>query len=408
MAVMRFIDFFAGIGGFHLAFKSAGHECVGWCEVNEYARKSYEAMYDVAGLWTARDIRAVEPSDLPEADIYCFGFPCQSFSIAGKRGGFADTRGTLFFEIMRLAKARKPCVLVGENVAGLLSHGGGRTFGTIINAMGKLGYDVEWQVINSKYYVPQNRERIYVVGHTRADGTKKILPITGGIGEAGGVQGPVATTITARTGEACANGTYIIEDRQLSQEARLKQVPGNLYCTAVEPNPAAGRVYDPSGIAPALLDPTGGGHRETKIAIPALTAQDCHDVAVSGVYTGCSEEFYRGELPDCSRSIKASKHDAAVVIRQRPHGFNKGGDHEIAPALTGSSYQENNFIVGGTRIRKLTPREYFRLQGFPDDMFDRAAAVNSNSQLYKQAGNSVTVPVVREIAKGIAEAYGKC
>jgi DNA (cytosine-5)-methyltransferase 1 len=122
---MKFIDFFAGIGGFHLAFEEAGHKCVGWCEIDRYARRSYEAIHDTKGLWTADDIRAVKPSDLPPADIYTFGFPCQSFSVAGKRGGFDDTRGTLFFEVMRLAKARQPRLLVAENVSGLLSHGGG-------------------------------------------------------------------------------------------------------------------------------------------------------------------------------------------------------------------------------------------------------------------------------------------
>jgi len=176
---MTFIDFFAGIGGFRLVFEQSGHKCVGWVEIDKFARRSYEAIHDTKEEWTAKDIRAVEPAELPEADIYTFGFPCQSFSIAGKRGGFDDTRGTLFFEVMRLAKARQPGLLVGENVAGLLSHNGGRTFETVIYTMEELGYVVEWQVINSKYYVPQNRERVFIIGHFRGGSRRRVFPIFG-------------------------------------------------------------------------------------------------------------------------------------------------------------------------------------------------------------------------------------
>lgn len=166
---MTFIDFFAGIGGFRLGMEMAGHKCVGHCEIDEWANKSYVAMHNPGkDEWYARDITTVEPGDLPDADCYCGGFPCQAFSIAGKRGGFADTRGTLFFDVMRLAKERHPKILFLENVKGLLNHDEGRTFGTIIRTMDELGYDVEWQVFNSKYFgVPQNRERVFIIGHFR-------------------------------------------------------------------------------------------------------------------------------------------------------------------------------------------------------------------------------------------------
>src|SRR5690606_33529773 len=124
------------------------------------------------------DIRTVKPEDLPDADCYCGGFPCQSFSVAGKRGGFKDTRGTLFFEIMRLAAVRKPKYLFLENVPGLLSHNGGKTFVTIRNTMGELGYDAEWQVLNSKDFgVPQNRERVFIIGYPRGTRRRKVFPI---------------------------------------------------------------------------------------------------------------------------------------------------------------------------------------------------------------------------------------
>ena len=138
---MRFIDLFAGIGGFRMGMEMAGHECGGYIEIDKYARQSYEAIHDTKGEWTAHDIRTVDPRELPEADCYTAGFPCQSFSVAGRRGGFTDTRGTLFFEIMRLAKARKPEYLFLENVKGLLSCDGGKTFATIISTLAELGYN---------------------------------------------------------------------------------------------------------------------------------------------------------------------------------------------------------------------------------------------------------------------------
>lgn len=123
---MRFFDFFAGIGGFRLGMEMAGHECVGHCEIDKYANMSYEAMHHPKESEVFfQDVRTVKPSDMPECECYCFGFPCQAFSIAGKRRGFEDTRGTLFFEVMRLAKERKPSILFAENVAGLLNHEGG-------------------------------------------------------------------------------------------------------------------------------------------------------------------------------------------------------------------------------------------------------------------------------------------
>ena len=175
---MRFFDFFAGIGGFRLGMEMAGHECVGHCEIDKYANKSYIAMHHPKESEVFfKDVRTISPWDMPECECYCFGFPCQSFSIAGRRGGFQDTRGTLFFEVMRLAEARHPKILFAENVKGLLNHDGGATFGTIIRTMDELGYDVEWQLLNSRYWVPQNRERVFIVGHSRREPTPKVFPI---------------------------------------------------------------------------------------------------------------------------------------------------------------------------------------------------------------------------------------
>ena len=163
---IRYFDMFAGIGGFRSALeKIGGFECVGYCEIDKYARKAYETMYDTRGELFFEDARKIVPEQLPDIDLICGGFPCQSFSIAGARRGFDDTRGTLFFEIARIAAVKRPEFLLLENVQGLLNHDKGRTFETILTTLDELGYDVAWQVLNSKNFgVPQSRNRVYIVG----------------------------------------------------------------------------------------------------------------------------------------------------------------------------------------------------------------------------------------------------
>ncbi|EAK9269682.1 DNA (cytosine-5-)-methyltransferase, partial [Listeria monocytogenes] len=176
-----FLDLFAGIGGFRLGMERAGHECVGYVEIDKFARKSYQAIHDTEGEWTREDITKVTDDEWRElcgtVDIICGGFPCQSFSIAGKRLGFEETRGTLFFEIARAAKQIQPRLLFLENVKGLLSHNKGETFATILTALHELGYDAEWRVLNSKDFgVPQNRERVFIVANLRESGGREIFP----------------------------------------------------------------------------------------------------------------------------------------------------------------------------------------------------------------------------------------
>jgi len=266
---MKFLDLFAGIGGFRLGMESAGHECVGFCEIDKFARKSYKAIHDTRGEIELHDITRVTDDEVRAigyVDVICGGFPCQAFSIAGARRGFEDTRGTLFFEIARFASIIKPKYLFLENVKGLLNHDKGNTFETILSALDELGYDVEWQVLNSKNFgVPQNRERVFIIGHLRGQRSGEVFPF-GSNGTKVDIQNEQSTnTLTARYAAAQSNGSYIIESEQKA-------------------------------------------------------------------------------------------------------------------------------------IRKLTPRECWRLQGFPDWAFDKAQKVNSNSQLYKQAGNSVTVNVIEAIA----------
>ncbi|MCB6915550.1 DNA (cytosine-5-)-methyltransferase [Enterococcus avium] len=369
---MKFLDLFAGIGGFRLGMEQAGHECVGFCEIDKFARKSYKAIHNTEGEVKMHDITTVSDEfirGIGSVDIICGGFPCQAFSVAGKRKGFEDTRGTLFFEIARFASVLRPKFLFLENVKGLLNHEGGATFEVILRTLDELGYDVEWQVLNSKDYVPQNRERVFIIGHLRGASTRKVFPFARNDSE------------TNRQYRIKKIGN--IRKKGLSQSGDVVSVdilvagnlPGN--------HDQNSRVYDPSGLSPTLSTMQGGG-QEPKILqkprgfndggahkiAPTLSSNSWHEnnlLEIGGVYTNDSADFNRGALSGLSRSIKAQNHDAGVF--------------------------------DGMRIRKLTPRECWRLQAFPDWAFDRAAAVNSDSQLYKQAGNSVTVAVIFDIAR---------
>src|SRR3990167_6198380 len=202
---MKYVELFGGIGGFSLGIKKAypEAECVGYYEIDKYAVQTYNKNFGTD--WKPMDITKVDAKDVPEHDILCAGFPCQSFSIAGKRLGFEDTRGTLFFEIARIAKRRKPQILFLENVKGLLSHDKGRTFATILATLDELGYNAEWQVLNSKYFgVPQNRERGFIIGHLRGKRSRKIFPITSDEEADFGLQ-----TLTSRYFASNSNGNYI-------------------------------------------------------------------------------------------------------------------------------------------------------------------------------------------------------
>ena len=306
---MKFLDLFSGIGGFRLGMEQYGHECVGFCEIDKYARQSYKAIHNTEGELEYHDITTVTDDQWRElkgtVDIITGGFPCQAFSIAGKRQGFEDeTRGTLFFEIMRAAKQIQPPILFLENVKGLLNHDKGRTFRIILQAMDELGYNAEWQVLNSKDFgVPQNRERVFIIGHLRGAGGREIFPI-GGTDEATAV--PI---------------NLIVHSKGLEVRIATEQ--------------PIDRDYNKKGLS-----------RETHL------------------------EFQK---------------------------------ENISPSLRSGVQAERLLYEPEYRIRKLTPLECWRLQGFPDSAFRKAEQVVSNSQLYKQAGNSVTVNVITAIAEKLTE-----
>ena len=180
MPLIKFVDMFSGIGGFREGLtRAGGFECVGHCEIDKYANRSYNALFDTKGEWFIEDARKADPGTMPDFQLLCGGFPCQTFSIAGSRKGFGDPRGTLFFELARLAEARKPPYLLFENVVGLINHDHCRTFATILNTLDRLGYGVEWQCLNSKDFgVPQSRNRVYIVGYLDERCRGKVFPFT--------------------------------------------------------------------------------------------------------------------------------------------------------------------------------------------------------------------------------------
>jgi len=382
---MKFLDLFAGIGGFRLGMESAGHECIGFCEIDKFARASYKAIHNTEGEIELHDITRVTDDEvraIGAVDVICGGFPCQAFSIAGARRGFEDTRGTLFFEIARFASILKPKYLFLENVKGLLNHDKGNTFETILSALDELGYDVEWQVLNSKNFgVPQNRERVFIVGHLRGECARNVFPIFGENAKSDDQQSKIEIIGNTKnpngtgrgTGSIVYNsnglvGTLLARDYK---EPKQIAIPNEIKKFGVlQPNfNQSGVVYETDGIAPTIRC-YGGGGLEPKIRVKEATKQG----------------YAEAEIGD---SINLS-HPNSKTRRGRV------GKQIANTLLTGES---QGVVEPDFRIRKLTPRECWRLQGFPDWAFYQAQEVNSNSQLYKQAGNSVTVNVIAAIAR---------
>ena len=376
---MKFLDLFAGIGGFRLGMESAGHECVGFCEIDKYARASYKAIHNTEGEIELHDITRVTDESIRRfgsVDVICGGFPCQAFSIAGNRRGFEDTRGTLFFEIARFASILKPEYLFLENVKGLLNHDKGDTFEVILSTLDELGYDVEWQVLNSKDFgVPQNRERVFIIGHLRGEHTRNVFPISGesqstssqSVVKIGNVN-PSGNGMNGEVYQADGLVPTLTTNKGEGQKIAVKSNTIKQF-GVLQPNfNQCGVVYETDGIAPTIRAYQGGG-LEPKIRVKEAT----------------SKGYAEAEVDSVNLSHPNSKTRRGRVGKQVANTL-----------LTGES---QGVIEPDFRIRKLTPRECWRLQGFPDWAFDKAQEVNSNSQLYKQAGNSVTVNVIAAIAK---------
>lgn len=376
---MKFIDFFSGIGGFHTGLEKAGMKCIGWCEFDKFAQASYRAMYDTDNLWFGDDVTKVKGKDLPNADLWTFGFPCQDVSIAGKQKGIKEgTRSGLFFEIMRLIderKENKPKWLVCENVKNLLSIDGGGGFLTVISEMAERGYSIEWGVYNSKNYgVPQNRERVYIIGYSGKECVGKLLP------------NPRENT------------------------TNLKQVVGGSQGM---------RVYGPDGISCTLSAQGGGMGAKTGLykidtnKVPSIGSSSRYETDNTVWPTGLAGTLTATDYKHVPKiAIKNATKTGYTMAEigdgidlAYPNSQTRRGRVQPQQANTLTTNDNLGVLVDDQpiRIRKLTPKECWRLQGFSDAQYEKAAAVNSNSQLYKQAGNAVTVNVVEEIGRHIME-----
>lgn len=330
---MKCFSMFSGIGGFDLAMRNQGHTIVGACEIDKYAREIYKRHFP--GVPIHNDATDLHPQSLPSFDVLCAGFPCQAFSIAGKRRGFDDTRGSLFFEIARVAKEKQPQYLLLENVLGLLSHDKGETFRTILSTLDEMGYDAEWQVHNSKHHVPQNRERVFIVGHLRGRRTRQIFPL----------------------------GEINVFNAVTQQKAQGKgQRIRSQYSGTVDAN-----YYK------------GGGSR-TMIALTERRTDEAKQI--------------RKEMRKKGRDW-SPRRGKELVPR----------NDDLGNCVTAGQSNER-YLTDGSRIRRLTPTECERLQGFPDGWTEGI----SDTQRYKCLGNAVTVPVVEWIVSKFAYyAYrGEC
>lgn len=511
---MKFIDFFAGIGGFRKGMEMAGHECVGFCEFDKFATASYTSMHLIKeeqreflnkmplkqrqkeilkeeyrnGEWYANDIRRVYAGDIPKADCWCFGFPCQDISVAGKQLGFQGNRSSLFFRVMyligQLEEEDKPTYLFIENVKNLLSVNGGWDFARLLVEMEQCGYDAEWQVLNSKDFgVPQNRERVFIIGHLRRRSTSEIFPIQGTDGENSisiighrdgyrrntQVFAPEGITETLDTGQGGGIGHHVGIPMHCSLKNGIVSKTDCSHTLMARDYKGIGN-QEMTAIAIPILTPdraekrqNGRRFKENGEPMFTLTGQDRHGVAIeplgiirnvrteygkeirkeyeAGNIDISRHEFLAHEIRDdgISNTLSTVQKDNQLAIKVSeatkqgyaecrvgidsvnfavPNSKTRRGrvGREIANTLdTGCNqgifvqvseeltvyavwYEKYQCYIA---IRKLTPKECFRLQGWTDDYFEKAEFVNSDSQLYKQAGNSVTVNVIKAIGERI-------
>jgi len=362
---LKFFDMFSGIGGFKIALERAGFKCIGYCDNDKYATKLYREFFNTEEEMYFDDATTIRTDELPDFDILCAGFPCQAFSIAGKRRGFSESRGTMFFEVARILRDKKPKYFILENVKGLLNHERGGTFATIVKILTDLGYSTQWQVLNSKFFgIPQNRERVLLVGCLTGECIGKVFPIA------------------SNDAKNISNLNTIAITKRKSQ--------GN-------------RVYSTDGISSCLTSNGGGQGGKT------------------GLYFINKPRFDTYKASDIVQTLKVAGDTPLMRVK---NGTKKGYDEALVGDGINLAYPQsatrrgrvgrkvsqtldthcNMGTIDNFRIRRLTPLECFRLQGFPDAMVKKAYELKiSDAQLYKMAGNAVTVNTVYAVAKRVAE-----
>ena len=483
--MLRFIDLFSGIGGFRRGLERSGHRCAGHVEIAPYANRSYMAMYGLQpcryvrqegnwgfigreevcdgcdgtgcrGEWYAKDIKQVRSGEIPEAEIWTLGFPCTDISLSGRRAGLAGERSGLFFTVVGLLKGRpaedRPGLLIIENVKHLLSSEKGGDFTTVLTELWEAGYDTEWMCVNSRDFgVPQNRERVYIIGYLGGRGGRKVFPV-GGAGTAalipviGGRQGyrvydvnGLSITLTASAGGfAGRTGLYAISLNR--KEGIMGHIEAAHTLAAsdwrgINRNQRQNGVLVSNGKCRAVTDTGSLLHGITRskgriqdILIcegnPACNGRlrgmgdqdtvDTDTICQPGIRMGFQE--VKGMMvcccPECKKGLTTKGAEESGHTMACPDGgidrpYPDGGyqccrvGKEAAQTIAKGSRMG---VYLCCRIRRLTPRECWRLQAFDDYLFDRAKAAGvSDAQLYKQAGNAVTVNIVYEIGRKLAD-----
>lgn len=409
---IKYLDMYSGIGGFRSALDEVGgFECVGYCEIDKFAKQAYETLYDTKGEMYFEDARNICPDDLPDIDLICAGFPCQSFSLAGKQRGFDDTRGTLFFEVARVAAAKRPALLYLENVQNLLSHDKGWTFETILEVLDDIGYDVSWTVLNSANFgVPQSRNRVFITGFLRGRCAGEIFAFSqanpktlkqrlpGREGNRVYDSNGLAITLTSSAGGfGGRTGLYILPIKSKTKIGYQFAHSGDSINTAyANNNTRRGRVGE--GIA----------HTETTTATLAIYLIDMNPSPQLTELARCITA-----RQDSGISNRKGEHSAVLVIVKEitPDEIKElngikaeeSNTDKTAGVIILSDEEDNQYIA---YIRKLTPKECWRLQGFTDEQFNKVKAIGmSDSQLYKMAGNAVTVPAVFAISRELKRIF---
>ena len=402
---LKFFSMFSGIGAPEKALENLGidYELVGYSEIDKYASKSYSAIHGVPESKNLGDITKVNEKELPkDIDLCVYGFPCQDISNAGKMKGLfnedgTQTRSGLFFEALRIIEETQPKIAIAENVKNLTCKRFEKQFKIVLDSLEEAGYHNYWKVLNAKDFgIPQNRERVFIVSIRKDIDTgfqfpegfplekrlkdiledevdekyylseKQVNFITHPkrLNKYTNVDPDYAMCNTTRYPDAW-NGTYV-------SEPVVKQI-GNCCPTKTRDNPNQGRVYDTDGLSPSL-NCMGGGNRQPFVMVKEATKK--------GYAEATEGDSVNLEQPNS---------------KTRRGRVGKG----VAQTLTTSCNQA--VVDEDVRLRKLTPKECFRLMGFDDESFHRAEAVNSNSQLYKQAGNSIVVNVLEYIFKALYE-----
>lgn len=383
----KYFSVCTGVGGFEIGIRDKA-ECIGFSEIERSCNQLLKNKFPYVNNYG--DITKIIPKELPEFDGLCGGFPCQPFSIAGKRGGYSDTRGTIFFYIAGILKIKRPSIVILENVKGILNHKKGETFRVILQTLEELGYNIQWMVLNSKFFgVPQNRERVFIIGNLRGTSRSEILPFRKSDkifderfsetetasslqhpGHSGGnYRGMNMISKTIRKG-----GQRSLDEKHNWDIIRIDKQEGR--------DKEINRVYSSEGIAPALHLKTGGW-QEPKITIPVLTPD-------------------RQEKRQNGRRFKEDGDESFTLTGQDIHGvavMNTIQEAVGTRAGSSASFKKSveNIYSSTLEIRRLTPMECERLQGFPDNWTEGF----SDTQRYRMMGNAVTVNVIKELANKI-------